>query len=89
MNNLQSLSREQLEAMVLSMQSQSKRKLTMKVSKSGGMSVYGFGRWPTTLYRSQWEQLLDMADDIRAFLQINGHLMSSGKDDPRFAKEEN
>lgn len=87
-NGLSQLSREQLEAMVAAFQSQSKRKLTMKVGKSGGMSLYGFGRYPTTLYKTQWLQLLDMADDIRAFLEANNSLLSQGKTDSRFAKTE-
>jgi hypothetical protein len=40
----------------------------MKVSEKGALSVYGMGRFPVTLYKEQWLKLLDMADDIRAFL---------------------
>lgn len=47
------------------------RGLTFKVSAKGGLSVYGLGRFPVTLYREQWEKLLDMADDIRAFIHAN------------------
>jgi hypothetical protein len=41
-------------------------KLTLKVSQKGGLSVYGLGRWPITLYRKQWERLLtpDMVKSI-------------------------
>ena len=39
----------------------------LKVSEKGGLSVYGMGRFPVTLYREQWEKLLGMADEIRAF----------------------
>ncbi len=42
---------------------------TIKVSEKGGVSVYGLGRFPVTLYKEQWTRLLDMADDIRAFLR--------------------
>ncbi len=87
-NGLSQLSREQLEALVASFQAQSQRKLTMKVGKSGGMSLYGFGRYPTTLYKAQWLQVLAMADDIRSFLEANNHLLSQGKADTRFAKVE-
>jgi len=38
------------------------------VSEKGGVSVYGLGRFPVTLYKEQWAKLLDMAADIRAFL---------------------
>ena len=43
--------------------------VSMKVSEKGGLSVYGLGRFPVTLYQEQWTKLLDMADDIRAFIR--------------------
>ena len=43
----------------------------MKVSEKGGLSVYGLGRFPVTLYKEQWTRLLDMADDIRRFIAAN------------------
>ena len=43
----------------------------LKVSEKGGLSVYGLGRFPVTLYREQWEKLLGMADEIRTFIQEN------------------
>jgi len=45
------------------------RGTTLKVSEKGGVSVYGLGRFPVTLYQEQWRKLLDMADDIRAFIR--------------------
>jgi hypothetical protein len=47
------------------------RGVTLKVSEKGGVSVYGLGRFPVTLYKEQWTKLLDMADDIRAFIRAN------------------
>lgn len=47
------------------------RGVSLKVSEKGGVSVYGLGRFPVTLYKEQWTRLLDMADDIRAFLKDN------------------
>ena len=47
------------------------RGVTLKVSEKGGVSVYGMGRFPVTLYKEQWLKLLDMADDIRAFIATN------------------
>ncbi len=47
------------------------RGVTLKVSEKGGVSVYGLGRFPVTLYQEQWLKLLDMADDIRAFIRDN------------------
>lgn len=43
----------------------------LKVSDKGGVSVYGLGRFPVTLYKEQWTRLLDMADEIRAFIKEN------------------
>ena len=40
----------------------------LKVSDKGGVSVYGLGRFPVTLYKEQWTKLLDMAEDIRSFI---------------------
>ncbi len=45
--------------------------ITMKVSEKGGLSVYGMGRFPITLYKEQWLKLLDMSDTIRAFISAN------------------
>ena len=45
--------------------------ITMKVSEKGGLSVYGMGRFPVTLYKEQWLKLLDMSDAIRAFIAAN------------------
>jgi hypothetical protein len=45
--------------------------MSLKVSEKGALSVYGLGRFPVTLYREQWEKLLGMADEIRAFIQEN------------------
>jgi hypothetical protein len=36
-----------------------------------GVSVYGMGRFPVTLYKEQWLKLLDMSDEIRAFIAEN------------------
>src|SRR6266699_1246415 len=47
------------------------RGVSLKVSEKGGVSVYGLGRFPVTLYKEQWTRLLDMADDIRAFIREN------------------
>jgi hypothetical protein len=47
------------------------RGVSLKVSEKGGVSVYGLGRFPVTLYKEQWARLLDMADDIRTFMKEN------------------
>ena len=45
--------------------------ITMKVSEKGGLSVYGMGRFPITLYKEQWLKLMDMSDAIRSFIEAN------------------
>lgn len=47
------------------------RGISMKVSEKGALSIYGMGRFPVTLYKEQWLKLLDMGDDIRAFIAAN------------------
>ena len=47
------------------------RGISLKVSEKGALSVYGLGRFPVTLYKEQWEKLLVIADEIRAFLKEN------------------
>ena len=55
------------------------RGVTLKVCEKGGLSVYGLGRFPVTLYKEQWLKLLDLADDIRAFIRDNeGSLKTKG-----------
>ena len=51
--------------------------LSLKISEKGGLSVYGLGRFPVTLYKEQWNKLLDMAEDIRAFLKANDKELKS------------
>ncbi len=54
-----------------SLKARSSRAVSLKVSEKGGVSIYGLGRFPVTLYKEQWTKLLDMADEIRAFLREN------------------
>ena len=52
-------------------QQRGSRGVSMKVSEKGGVSVYGLGRFPVTLYKEQWLRLLDLADEIRVFIREN------------------
>jgi len=45
--------------------------IEFRVSEKGGVSVYGLGRFPVTLYYEQWTRLLDQADKLREFLDEN------------------
>jgi hypothetical protein len=51
--------------------------ISIKVSEKGGVSVYGLGRFPVTLYKEQWVRLLDMGEDIRAFIRDNDAKLKS------------
>ena len=51
--------------------------IRMKVSEKGAVSVYGMGQFPVTLYKEQWLKLLDMSDDIRAFIAKNEAQLST------------
>jgi hypothetical protein len=64
---------EELKAQLEALKAKEARSGTMsfKVSDKGGVSVYGLGRFPVTLYYEQWIKLLDRAQDLRDFLEEN------------------
>jgi hypothetical protein len=62
---------ERLRAENAALKKTSAKGLSMKVSEKGGLSVYGLGRFPVTLYKEQWNKLLDMSEDIRTFIKSN------------------
>jgi hypothetical protein len=64
---------EELKAKLAELESKQQRTGSMqfKVSDKGGVSVYGLGRFPVTLYYEQWMRLLDKAGELREFLQAN------------------
>jgi hypothetical protein len=62
---------ERLRAENQALKNRSQRGVSLRVSEKGGVSVYGLGRFPVTLYKEQWIRLLDFADDIRAFIREN------------------
>jgi hypothetical protein len=70
-------SREELLAKIAELEKKSegrkKGTLEFRVGEKGGVSVYGLGRFPVTLYYEQWIRLLDVANDLRAFLEENKH----------------
>src|SRR5664279_2682601 len=51
------------------------RGLSLKVSEKGGLSLYGVGRFPVTLYKEQWRKILGMAGEIEEFIQKNESLL--------------
>jgi len=68
-------SKEELMARITELEKQvsSKKsgKIEFKIGEKGGVSVYGLGRFPVTLYYEQWIRLLDSADALRSFLEEN------------------
>ena len=71
---------ERLRAENEALKKSSSKGLSLRVSEKGALSVYGLGRFPVTLYKEQWLRLLDMSDDIRAFIKQNdGQLKSKAQ----------
>ena len=68
-------SKEELMARIADLEkrlgSKQSGKLEFKVGDKGGVSVYGLGRFPVTLYYEQWIKLLDAKEDLMAFLEAN------------------
>jgi hypothetical protein len=60
---------ERLRAENEALKARTTRAVSLRVSEKGGLSVYGLGRFPVTLYKEQWLKLVDMADEIRAFIR--------------------
>ena len=64
---------EELKAKLAELEAKQQRRgnIDFRVSEKGGVSVYGLGRFPVTLYYEQWIRLLDRAQDLRDFLEEN------------------
>jgi hypothetical protein len=64
---------EELKAKLAAMEAKQQRtgSMSFKVSDKGGVSVYGLGRFPVTLYYEQWTRLLEKAQELREFLEEN------------------
>jgi hypothetical protein len=69
---------ETLEAQLKAAKTQKRSKLFPKVSQKGAISVYGLGRFPTTLYREQWEKVLsdEFIDELRTFIKDNADYLA-------------
>ena len=72
---------EELKARLTDLEKQVEAKkrsgaMEFRVSEKGGVSVYGLGRFPVTLYYEQWIRLLETAPQLRTFLEEN---KASGK----------
>jgi hypothetical protein len=64
---------EELKARLAALEKQPRRtgSLEFRVSEKGGVSIYGLGRFPVTLYYEQWKRLLDVSDKLSEFLEEN------------------
>lgn len=77
--------KEELPARIAELEKQAgsrkKGALEFRVGEKGGVSVYGLGRFPVTLYYEQWVRLLDGADALRTYLEENkSHLKLKPKE---------
>lgn len=78
------LSREALEARLAQLEAENatlkaspKRAVSLKVSQKGAVSLYGLGRFPVTLYKGQWETLLETAPKIKSFIEANASVLAT------------
>jgi hypothetical protein len=68
---------ERLKAENQALRTRGGRATSIRVSEKGGVSVYGLGRFPVTLYKEQWIKLLDLGEEIRAFIRDNDALLKT------------
>ena len=70
---------ERLRQENASLKSRGGKALRLDVSVKGGVSLYGLRRFPATFYADEWEKILSMGDEIRAFIRENeGKLKRKG-----------
>ncbi len=70
---------EELKAQLEAEKSKGKKAMYLKVSEKGGVSLYGIRRFPVTFYLEEWNRILDMAPEIRSFMQEHqGELRRKG-----------
>ena len=62
---------DRLRAEVAALKATQKKEMRLQVSAKGGVSLYGIRRFPVTFYLEEWEKILGMADEIRAFMSEN------------------
>jgi len=70
-SKLSAMSHAELVALAMAQQAAGQRKLSLKVSEKGAVSLYGMGRFPVTLYAGQWERVIENVDTIKAFIDAN------------------
>lgn len=80
---LANMSKDQLLVYIASNQAKP-RSISFKVTAKkadgsgtdGAISAYGLGRFPVTLYRGQWERLIEAVPALQAFIEANAALLS-------------
>lgn len=90
MANLNEMNADQLREYITKLQATNARKISFKVTapktdpktgavtgSSGAISLYGLGRFPITLYASQWDALIAAVPDLRKFMDTNRALLST------------
>lgn len=86
--NVQTLTKEQMSAIIAQLTADNAKlrqsvpapkALSMKVSEKGALSLYGLGRFPVTLYASQWERVLASTTQISQFLKANESTLKRGE----------
>ena len=68
---------ERLRAENEALKNKQQRGLTLKVGEKGGVSLYGVGRFPLTLYKEKWMKVLDNAEEIKTFIRENEHKLKT------------
>jgi hypothetical protein len=51
--------------------------IRFKVTEKGGVSVYGLGRFPVTLYQGQWKKLLAAMPELEKFIEEHRQELST------------
>jgi hypothetical protein len=79
-NNNQSVLQAQINALMaenarLKAQAPKPKAMSFKVSAKGAVSVYGLGRFPVTLYKSQWARLMAVGSELAQFIQANDSVL--------------
>lgn len=72
------MDRDALAALVTQMLANkpAERRVSLKVSEKGAVSIYGLGRFPVTLYASQFDKLDAAWGNVQAFVKANRALLS-------------
>ena len=68
---------EELRRRVAELEAKKSEPIRFKVTEKGGVSVYGLGRFPVTLYQGQWKKLMAAMPDLEKFIEEHRHELST------------